>query len=61
MARIPGHAAHAGGMKVIALASTFPESELKEADAVVRSLDQIEVTQDQAANGKAKLLIKVRS
>src|SRR5207249_3994726 len=54
-------AAHAGGMKVIALASTFPESELKEADAVVRSLDQIEVTQDQAADGKAKLLIKVRS
>ncbi|PYV95208.1 MAG: phosphatase [Acidobacteria bacterium] len=54
-------AAHAGKMKVIAITSTFPKAELKEADALVRSLDQIEVTQDQAADGKAKLLIKVRS
>jgi mannitol-1-/sugar-/sorbitol-6-phosphatase len=36
-------AAHAGGMKVIALPSTYPVSELKEADAVVQGLRQIRV------------------
>ena len=35
--------AHAGGMKAIGLASTFPASELHEADAVVSALQQIRV------------------
>jgi len=35
-------AAHAGGMKVIALTSTYPASELEEADAVVQNLAQIQ-------------------
>jgi mannitol-1-/sugar-/sorbitol-6-phosphatase len=38
--------AHAGGMKVIALASTFPASALSEADAVVSKLDQIQIAFD---------------
>jgi beta-phosphoglucomutase-like phosphatase (HAD superfamily) len=38
---------HAGGMKVIALASTYAASELKQADLVVDTLRQIRVrTQD---------------
>lgn len=36
-------AAHAGGMKVIALPSTYPVSELQEADAVVQGLQKIRV------------------
>lgn len=36
-------AAHAGGMKVIALPSTYPVSELQEADAVVQELQKIRV------------------
>jgi mannitol-1-/sugar-/sorbitol-6-phosphatase len=48
-------AAHAGGMKVIALASTFPVSALSEADLVIRKLDQIEVSLE----GAQKLAIKV--
>ena len=36
-------AAHAGGMKVIALPSTYPLSELQKADAVVQGLRQIRV------------------
>lgn len=36
--------AHAGGMKVIALTSTYSASELKEADEVVDALRQIRVT-----------------
>jgi sugar-phosphatase len=35
--------AHAGGMKAIALTSTYPESELQEADAVLQNLGQIKV------------------
>jgi sugar-phosphatase len=35
--------AHAGGMKAIALTSTYPESELQEADAVLQNLKQIQV------------------
>lgn len=38
--------AHAGGMKVIALASTYPASALNEADAVVSKLDQIQIAFD---------------
>jgi mannitol-1-/sugar-/sorbitol-6-phosphatase len=40
--------AHAGGMKVIALTSTFPASALGEADAVVQKLSQIHVAPDGA-------------
>ena len=40
--------AHAGGMKVIALASTYPASALGEADAVVQKLTQIQVALDGA-------------
>ena len=36
-------AAHAGGMKAIGITSTFSESELREADAVVTKLKQINV------------------
>jgi mannitol-1-/sugar-/sorbitol-6-phosphatase len=35
------HSAHAGGMKVIGLASTYEASRLSEADAVVKNLEQI--------------------
>jgi sugar-phosphatase len=37
------HAAHAGGMKAIAITSTYPASALHEADAVVKRLAQIRV------------------
>jgi len=40
--------AHAGGMKVIALTSTYPASGLDEADAVVQKLKQIQVASDGA-------------
>jgi sugar-phosphatase len=40
--------AHAGGMKVIALTSTYPASALSEADAVVPKLDRIQVALDGA-------------
>src|SRR5271170_3104202 len=40
--------AHAGGMKVIALTSTYPASALGEADAVVQKLKQIQVAPDGA-------------
>jgi sugar-phosphatase len=36
-------AAHAGGMKAIAITSTYPASALHEADAVVEKLTQIQV------------------
>jgi len=36
-------AAHAGGMKAIGITSTYPASELQEADAVVQKLVQIKV------------------
>jgi mannitol-1-/sugar-/sorbitol-6-phosphatase len=36
-------AAHAGGMKVIALMTTYPAAELQEADAVVRALADVKV------------------
>ena len=35
--------AHAGGMKAIGITSTYPESELKEADAVIHAMTQIRV------------------
>jgi sugar-phosphatase len=36
--------AHAGGMKAIALTSTYPTAELQEADVVLRNLGQIQVS-----------------
>jgi sugar-phosphatase len=36
-------AAHAGGMKAIAITSTYPQSDLHEADAVVQNLAQIKI------------------
>jgi len=47
--------AHAGGMKVIALASTYPASALSEADAVVSKLDQIQIASDGAGMMKVSL------
>jgi mannitol-1-/sugar-/sorbitol-6-phosphatase len=48
--------AHAGGMKVIGLASTFAPAKLAEADAVARKLAGILVT----LNGSGRLVVKVR-
>jgi sugar-phosphatase len=48
--------AQAGGMKVIALASTYPASALNEADAVVEKLKQIQVAPD----GTPTLTVTVR-
>ncbi|MGA7907596.1 MAG: HAD-IA family hydrolase [Candidatus Sulfotelmatobacter sp.] len=48
--------AHAGGMKVIGLASTFAPKKLAEADAVARKLAGILVT----SNGAEGLVVKVR-
>ncbi|MBZ5706362.1 MAG: HAD family hydrolase [Acidobacteriia bacterium] len=45
-------AAHAAGMKVIALPSTYPISELQEADAVIQTLQQIRVNW---SNGKLQV------
>jgi sugar-phosphatase len=42
--------AHAGGMKVIALTSTYPASALTEADIVVPKLDHIRISLDAARN-----------
>jgi mannitol-1-/sugar-/sorbitol-6-phosphatase len=48
-------AAHAGGMKVIALTSTYPASGLGEADAVIEKLARIQV----ALDSDGKLAVKV--
>jgi len=42
--------AHAGGMKVIGITSTYAASELREADAVVQKLERIQVGVDNAQN-----------
>ncbi|HWW16147.1 MAG TPA: HAD-IA family hydrolase [Candidatus Dormibacteraeota bacterium] len=47
--------AHAAGMKVIALASTYPASSLSEADVVIPKLDQIQV----AVDGARRLAVNV--
>jgi sugar-phosphatase len=46
-------AAHAGGMKVIALASTYRVADLRKAEAVVQSLTQIHASFDGARRGQA--------
>lgn len=48
-------AAHAGGMKVIALTSSYPASVVSEADLVVQKLEQVKVTLD----GARKLKISI--
>ena len=50
-------AAHAGGMKVIGITSTYPASELK-ADVVIQKLAQIKVTTQASGQG---LLVEVES
>ena len=47
--------AHAGGMKVIALASTYPASKLGEADLVVPTLPRIQISPD----GARKMIVSV--
>jgi len=44
-------AAHAGGMKVIALSSTYGVADLKQANAVVTSLTQIQISPDGTGPG----------
>ena len=44
-------AAHAGGMKAIAITSTYPASDLQEADAVVQKLRQIKVKSSDSPGG----------
>src|SRR5882724_5317310 len=46
--------AHAGGMKAIALTSTYPAAELEEADVVLRNLKQIQVRR---MDGEKKLQV----
>ena len=48
--------ARAGGMKVIGITSTYPESQLSAADAVVEKLSQIRVARD----GTSKFAVDVR-
>jgi sugar-phosphatase len=49
-------AAHAAGMKVISLPSTYPLDELREADAIVTTLPMIKVSLD-GAGGKRPLVV----
>jgi sugar-phosphatase len=49
-------AAHAGGMNAIAITSTYPASELQEADAVVQRLPQIKV---KTGGGPGRLKVSV--
>jgi sugar-phosphatase len=47
--------AHAGGMKVIALASTYAAPALGEADAIVKKLEQLKIN----ADGARKLILRI--
>ena len=49
-------AAHGGGMKAIAITSTYPASELREGDAVVQKLPQIKVRR---GGGPGRLTVNV--
>ncbi len=49
-------AAHGGGMKAIAITSTYPASELREGDAVVQQLPQIKV---RSGGGPGRLTVNV--
>jgi sugar-phosphatase len=48
--------AHAGGMKAIALTSTYPASELQEADLVLQNLRQIKV---RGLDGEKKIQVDI--
>jgi mannitol-1-/sugar-/sorbitol-6-phosphatase len=50
-------AAHGGGMKAIAITSTYPASELREGDAVVQKLPQIKV---RSGGGPGRLTVSVK-
>jgi sugar-phosphatase len=52
-------AAHAAGMKAIALTSTFSADELAEADAVVRKLDQVSIHRGTGRDWSGRLEIRV--
>jgi len=47
--------AHAGGMKVVGLASTYPSEKLSAADAVAHQLAQLRLSQ----NGTGKLIVEI--
>ena len=47
-------AAHAGGMKVVAVANTFPRATLHEADCVVERLDELTLSTVRQLAGSAK-------
>jgi len=49
-------AAHTGGMRVIALPSTYPAAELRAADAVVESLGELRVKN---VDGSGRLMLEV--
>jgi sugar-phosphatase len=49
-------AAHAGGMKAIGITSTYPASELQDADAVVQKLAQVRVSRVQPSRN---LMVRV--
>ena len=51
------HEAQAAGMRVIALTSTYPATELKEADAVITALADIRVTSGEGS-GRLKISVK---
>ena len=46
------NSAHAGGMKVVALAGTYPPSKLRAADAVVEKLKRIQISPDSSKKFK---------
>ncbi len=50
-------AAHAAGMQVLAVPTTYPESELREADGLLRQLAQIHVSSQQR-NGFCELSVR---
>jgi mannitol-1-/sugar-/sorbitol-6-phosphatase len=54
-------AAHAAGMKVISLPSTYPEQELHEADAIVSGLSKIKVSLDGAGPNGPMLVTLVEA
>lgn len=49
--------AHAGAMKAVALTTTYPDTALTEADAIIRSLDQIRVM----VEGARKIRLEIAS
>ena len=57
-ARAGIEAAHAGGMRVIALPSTYPATELTAADAVVDSLRQLAIRH---ADGTRGFVVEIRA